>query len=132
MPAMASHGVCLELLSSVCTRPGSTLWTGVWGLHANSQGYGAGGLVSITYPSTLGTQPPDLSSLLCELAEEVLLSSEGLSQQQGQSELSGDTAHSGAAWKGPGIGLGSALLCKICLDLACIGSSLVSHWPRTN
>ena len=52
---------------------------------------------SITYPSTLGAQPPDLSSLLCELGEEVLLSSEGFSQQQGQSELSGDTAHSGAA-----------------------------------
>ena len=65
-----------------------------------------GGSGSITYPSTLGAQPPDLSSLLCELAEEVL-SSEGLSQQQVQSELSGDTAHSAAAWKGPGMGLGS-------------------------
>ena len=129
---MASHGVCLEPLSSVCTRPGSTLWTGVWGLHDNAQGCGAGGSGSITYPSTLGAQAPDLSSLLCELAEEVLLSKEGLSQQQGQGELSGDTAHSGAAWKGPRIGLGGAFLCKICLDLACIGSSLVSHWPRTN
>lgn len=30
LPDMASHGVCWELLSSVCTQLGNTPWTGVW------------------------------------------------------------------------------------------------------
>lgn len=74
-----------------------TLDRSVGATMTTPRGVERGGSGSITYPSTLGAQPPDLSSLLCELAEEVLLGNEGLSQQQGQSELSGDTAHSGAA-----------------------------------
>lgn len=64
MPDMASHGVCWELPSSVCTQLGSMPWTGMWAAIT------LGGEEGFRVPQ----HPPSLSSLLCEMAQDILSS----------------------------------------------------------